>query len=113
MACAQGVGDIPADPHEHNVLGAMGPFEADRHRRSPPVRHGLGGETIPQIATNENLRQNHDECSWNPGASLTRIGGPSMKERLEITITATTPCVDEGAVWRADSLRGYWVSQSI
>jgi hypothetical protein len=58
MARAQGVGDIPADSHENNVLREMGPFEADRHRLSPPSLHGLEGETIPQIALNENLRQN-------------------------------------------------------
>jgi hypothetical protein len=36
----------------------MSPFEADRHSLSPPSLHGLEGETIPQIASNENLRQN-------------------------------------------------------
>src|SRR5438132_4140349 len=57
VARAQGVGDIPADTHQNNVLREMGPFEADRHRLSPPWQHGSEGETIPQIASNENLRQ--------------------------------------------------------
>ena len=35
MARAQRVRHIPADTHEHNLWGEMGPFEIDRHRRSP------------------------------------------------------------------------------
>jgi hypothetical protein len=46
----------------------MGPFEADGHRRSPPLHHGSEGETIPQIASNENLRQNHPERSDDESA---------------------------------------------
>src|SRR5262249_32909931 len=34
---AQRVGYIPAHAHENDVLGKMGPFEADRHRRSPSL----------------------------------------------------------------------------
>src|SRR5215510_227780 len=43
---------------QNDLLGKMDPFEADRHRRSPPLQHGSEGETIPQIASNENWRQN-------------------------------------------------------
>jgi hypothetical protein len=35
MARAQRVRHIPADPHQNNLWGEMGPFEIDRHRRSP------------------------------------------------------------------------------
>src|SRR6266568_6812403 len=35
MARAQRVRHIPADSHENNLWGEMGPFEIDRHRRSP------------------------------------------------------------------------------
>src|SRR5262245_51614864 len=35
MARAQRVRHIPAHPHENNLWGEMGPFETDRHRRSP------------------------------------------------------------------------------
>src|SRR5262245_6779715 len=58
MAIAQRIGDIPADPHKNDVLGEMCPGEADRHRLSPPLPHGLEGEIIPPMASNENLRQN-------------------------------------------------------
>jgi len=61
VARAQGVGDLPADTQQNNVWREMSPFEADRHRLAPPWQHGLEGETIPQIASNENLRQNHDD----------------------------------------------------
>src|SRR5947208_2942404 len=37
MPIAQRVGDIPAHAHAKDVLGNMGPFEADRHRRSPSL----------------------------------------------------------------------------
>jgi hypothetical protein len=57
VACVQGVGDIPTDAHQNDVLWEMGPFEADRHRLSS-FAAWIGGETIPQIASNENLRQN-------------------------------------------------------
>src|SRR4029077_6337742 len=35
MTRAQRVGHIPTDSHENDLLGEMGPLEADRHRRSP------------------------------------------------------------------------------
>jgi hypothetical protein len=35
MARAQRVRHIPANPHQNNLWGEMGPFEMDRHRRSP------------------------------------------------------------------------------
>ena len=35
VARAQGVGDIPADAHENDILGKMSPLEADCHRYSP------------------------------------------------------------------------------
>ena len=35
MARAQRIGQIPADPQQHDLWGEMGPFETDRHRRSP------------------------------------------------------------------------------
>src|SRR5262249_11129268 len=35
MVRAQRVRHIPADSHENNLWGKMGPFEIDRHRRSP------------------------------------------------------------------------------
>jgi hypothetical protein len=35
MARAQRVRHIPADPHQNNLWGEMGPFEIGRHRRSP------------------------------------------------------------------------------
>ena len=35
MARAQRVRHIPADSHENNLWGETGPFEIDRHRRSP------------------------------------------------------------------------------
>jgi len=60
MARTRGVGARPADPHQHNVVREMGPCEAERHRLSPPWQHGVEGKTIPQIATNENLRQNRE-----------------------------------------------------
>ena len=47
------------------ISGVMGPFEAERHCLSPPWEHGLEGETIPQIASNENLRQNRILCYMN------------------------------------------------
>jgi hypothetical protein len=37
MARAQRIGHVPADAHENDVLGEMGSFEADRHRRSPSL----------------------------------------------------------------------------
>jgi hypothetical protein len=37
MACAQGVGDIPADAHENDLLWKMRSFEADRHCGSPSL----------------------------------------------------------------------------
>jgi hypothetical protein len=67
----QGVGDIPAEAHQNNVWREMSPCEADRHRRSPPWQHGSEGETIPQIAANENSRQNPAE-PWCVG----RYSGP-------------------------------------
>jgi hypothetical protein len=54
---AQGGGDIPADPHQHNGVRAMGPFAADRPRLSPPWQQGLAGEPIRQSASNETVRQ--------------------------------------------------------
>src|SRR5215831_5078568 len=36
VACAQRVRHIPAHPHENDLWGEMGPFEADRHGPSPP-----------------------------------------------------------------------------
>jgi hypothetical protein len=35
MARAQGVGDVPADAHENDLLRKMRPLEAYRHRCSP------------------------------------------------------------------------------
>ena len=35
MARAQGIGHLPADPHQNDLWGEMGTFETDRHRRSP------------------------------------------------------------------------------
>src|SRR5262245_49388575 len=35
MARAQRIRHIPAHPHQNNLWGEMGPFEIDRHRRSP------------------------------------------------------------------------------
>src|SRR5881296_1943256 len=37
VARAQGVGDIPADAHEHDILWKMRPLEAYRHRSSAKV----------------------------------------------------------------------------
>jgi hypothetical protein len=51
-------GKVPRVRPQGALCWEMGPFEADRHRLSPPLQHGLEGETIPQIASNENLRQN-------------------------------------------------------
>src|SRR2546426_1422931 len=38
MAIAQGIGHVPPHTHENDVCGEMGPFEADRHSCSPPLR---------------------------------------------------------------------------
>src|SRR5262249_12014384 len=57
VARAQRIGQIPADSRENDGLGGMGSLEADRHTSSP-WQHGPKGETIPQVAANENLRQN-------------------------------------------------------
>jgi site-specific DNA recombinase len=35
MPIAQGIRDIPPDPHQNDVLGKMGPLETDRHGRAP------------------------------------------------------------------------------
>src|SRR5262249_28576782 len=35
MARAQWVGQIPADPHQNDLCGEMGPFETNCHRRLP------------------------------------------------------------------------------
>src|SRR5262252_10000704 len=35
MARAQWIGQIPADPHQNDLCGEMGPCETDRHRRLP------------------------------------------------------------------------------
>src|SRR5262249_1876207 len=54
VARAQRVGHIPADAPQHNVWWAMSPFEADRHRLSPPLLHGLEGRPYhksPQTKT--------------------------------------------------------------
>jgi len=43
MPIAQGIRDIPPDPHQNDVLGKMGPLETDRHGRAPScitVAHG-------------------------------------------------------------------------
>src|SRR5262249_23667884 len=37
MPVAQGIGDIPPHPHQHNLLWKMGSLETDRHRRSPSL----------------------------------------------------------------------------
>src|SRR5215510_2256076 len=42
MPIAQGRGARPAHAHQHDLLGKIGPLEAERHRRSPalcPVGH--------------------------------------------------------------------------
>ena len=35
MPIAQGIRDIPPDPHQNDVLWKMGPLETDRHGRAP------------------------------------------------------------------------------
>ena len=35
VARAERVRDIPVHTHQDNLLGEMGPFETDRHRRAP------------------------------------------------------------------------------
>ena len=52
VARAQGVGDIPADAHENDVLGKMRSLEADRHRRSPsPCAIGSRERAYPNRLT--------------------------------------------------------------
>src|SRR5262245_4823705 len=58
VARAHGGGARPADTQQQHVVRTMRPWEADRPRLSPPALHGLEGETLPQSASNENLRQN-------------------------------------------------------
>src|SRR5262245_59655184 len=58
------VGYIPAYAHENDVLGKMGPFEADRHRRCPSLctlshrGRAYPKSTQMKIATQPNLRHN-------------------------------------------------------
>src|SRR5215475_12812130 len=54
MAIAQGIRQIPSHSHQHDVLGEMGPFETDRHRRSPSLWYPHPpSESIPQSGSNE------------------------------------------------------------
>jgi hypothetical protein len=54
MAIAPGRRQIPPHSHPHEVLGEMGPFDTDRHRRSPSLWYPHPPlESIPQSGANE------------------------------------------------------------
>src|SRR2546428_11129590 len=50
MPVTQGIGDIPAHAHEHDIWWKMGSLEADRHRRSSSLcLRSSQPESIPQM----------------------------------------------------------------
>ena len=54
MAIAQGRCQIPPRSYRHEVLGEMGSFDTDRHRRSPSLWYPHPpSESIPQSGSNE------------------------------------------------------------
>ena len=53
MTRAQRIRYLPADAHQHDLLRAMGPFEADHQRRSPSLctlhHRGKAYAHVPQM----------------------------------------------------------------
>src|SRR5262249_5583504 len=60
MPIAQGIRQIPAHAHQNDLLRKMGPLEADHRLPLLSLSHDKE-RAYSKCATNENLRQNHQE----------------------------------------------------
>ena len=62
MVRAQRICDIPADPHQNDLFGEMGPFETDCHCRLPRDAPLLTGEDHTSNRFKEKLRHNRQKA---------------------------------------------------